>query len=121
MVIGGAGGSVVSPILDTGLGANVREDLSWSRMHERDRLERAWGIISPERLRPRVPLDRILLIAGAFDRIMLQRSVVSLWESWGRPPIRWEDQGHYTLLAVPGRLVRRSLAFLADRAGLAAR
>ena len=112
VVIGAAGGSVVSPILDTGLGVNVREDLSASSMHRRENLERAWGIISPERLAPRVPKERVLLVAGAWDRIMLPASVTTLWERWDRPAIRWEDQGHYTLLAVPGRLVRRSLPFL---------
>ncbi len=120
VVIGAAGHSVISPILDTDLGTNVREDLSWSGMHRRENLERAWGIISPGKLRPRIPRQRLLLVAGLYDRIMLRSSVQELWMSWGRPPIRWEDQGHYSLLAVPGRLVRRSLPFmrpLADRAG----
>ncbi|HET6374208.1 MAG TPA: alpha/beta hydrolase family protein [Candidatus Polarisedimenticolia bacterium] len=119
VVIGAAGDSVVSPILDTGLGVNVREDLAASGMHERERLERAWGIISPGRFRPRVPKERVLIVAGVYDRIMLPRSVARLWESWGRPQIRWENQGHYSLLAVPGRLVRRSLPFLSRCARLA--
>ncbi len=113
VVIGAAGDSVVSTILDTGLGANVREDLSRSGMHRRDALARAWGIISPGRLTPRVPRDRILIIAGRHDRIMLESSVRVLWEAWGRPPIRWEEEGHYTLLALPGRLIRRAWPLLA--------
>jgi len=32
--------------------------------------------------------------------------VQRLWEGWGRPPIRWMNEGHYSLLAWPGRLVR---------------
>jgi hypothetical protein len=115
VVVGAAGDSVVSPILDTRLGVNVREDLSQSGMHARDRLERAWAIISPGRLAPRVARDRILLVAATWDRIMLASSVTRLHEAWGRPALRWEQQGHYTLLAVPGRLVRRSLAFLRER------
>ena len=116
VVIGAAGGSVVSPILDTGLGVNVREDLSKSGMHERRSLERAWGIISPGRLAPRVAKHRLLIVAAAYDRIMLRNSVSDLWERWGRPRILWEDQGHYTLLAVPGRLVRRCRDFLGEQA-----
>ncbi len=112
VVVGGAGHSVVSPILDTGLGVNVREDLSWSGMHRRENLERAWGIISPGRLSLRVPKERVLLVAGLYDRIMLPGSVRELWRRWGEPPLRWEPQGHYTLLAVPGRLVRRSRDFI---------
>ncbi|MGH9868738.1 MAG: alpha/beta hydrolase family protein [Candidatus Polarisedimenticolia bacterium] len=117
VVIGAAGDSVVSPILDTRLGVNVREDLSQSGMHARDRLETAWGIISPGRLAPRVPRERILMVAGEWDRIMLPSSVQRLQEAWGRPELRWEPQGHYTLLAVPGRLVRRSLPFLQQTMG----
>jgi pimeloyl-ACP methyl ester carboxylesterase len=115
VVIGAAGDSVVSPILDTMLGVNVREDLSRSGMHERGLLEQAWGSISPGRMFPRVPRDRILLVAAAWDRIMLPCSVRRLHAAWGEPALRWEDQGHYTLLAVPGRLVRLSLPFLRDR------
>src|SRR5262249_15116556 len=115
VVIGAAGDSVVSPILETRLGVNVREDLSWSGMHRSERLGGAWAGISPGRLTPRVPRERVLLVAGAWDRIMLPTSVRRLHERWGRPELRWEDQGHYTLLAVPGRLVRRSVSFLRAR------
>jgi len=115
VVIGAAGDSVVSPILDTRLGVNVREDLSQSGMHARDRLEEAWGVISPGRLTPRVSRDRILMVAGEWDRIMLRASVQRLHEAWGSPALRWEPQGHYSLLAVPGRLVWRSLPFLRER------
>jgi len=114
LVIAGAGDSVVSPILDTGLGVNVREDLSLSGMDHRENLERAWGIISPGQHTPRVPQERILLVAGLYDRIMLPRSVDRLREAWGRPAILWEPQGHYSLLAVPGRLVRRVREFLRE-------
>jgi pimeloyl-ACP methyl ester carboxylesterase len=121
VVIGAAGDSVVSPILDTGLGVNVREDLSRSGMHQRERLERAWSSISPGRMAPLVPRDRILMVAALWDRIMLASSVRALHVRWGSPELRWEEQGHYTLLAVPGRLVRRSLPFLRERLGDASR
>ncbi len=115
VVIAAAGHSVVSPILETRLGVNVREDLSWSGMDRPDRLERAWGVISPGRLPLRMSPSRVLLLAGIWDGIMLRSSVHRLWEGWGRPPSLWEREGHYTLLAVPGRVVRRSLAFLRER------
>jgi dienelactone hydrolase len=115
VVVAAAGDSVVSPILDTMLGVNVREDLSRSGMHERAALEMAWGSISPGRLAPRVPCERILLVGATWDRIMLASSVRRLHEAWGEPALRWEDQGHYTLLAMPGRLVRLSLPFLRER------
>lgn len=111
-VIAGAGASLASTILDTRLGRNVRKDLAACGMLERDRLESAWAIVSPGRLRPRVPRERILILAGRHDRIMLPRSVEALWEAWDRPRIVWFERGHYTLLALPGAVLRASLAFI---------
>ena len=117
VVIAAAGDSVVSPILETGLGVNVREDLSRSGMHRRERLERAWGIISPGRLRLRVPTEKVLLVAGLYDRIMLSRSVGRLAERWKPAALDWAREGHYTLLARPGGLVRRAAPFMRSRSG----
>jgi dienelactone hydrolase len=108
-VIAGAGGSLTSTILDTRLGRNVRKDLAACGMLERRRLEDAWAIVSPERLTPRVRRERILILAGRHDRIMLPGSVESLWNAWGRPPLAWLGRGHYTLLALPGAVLRRAL------------
>lgn len=118
VVVASCDDSVVSPILDTGIGVNVREDLSWSGMHERANLERAWGIISPGRLALKTPKSRVMMISGIWDRLMTQEAVTRLWENWGRPFVSWQEQGHYTLLAVPGRVVRRSLPFLSGLTGV---
>jgi hypothetical protein len=112
VVLGGAGDSLVSPILDTPLGRNVREDLGACGMADRARLLRAWAIVSPGALRPRVPRDRILLVAGRYDRIMLPVSVRRLWRAWDRPRLVWLNRGHYTLLATNGGLMARALPFI---------
>jgi pimeloyl-ACP methyl ester carboxylesterase len=114
VVIGAAGESVISPILETGLGVNVREDLSRTGMSGRERLERAWGIISPGRLRLRVAAEKVLLVAGLYDRIMLRSSVGRLAGRW-TVGVSWAREGHYTLLAMPGGLVRRSTPFMRSR------
>jgi dienelactone hydrolase len=111
-VIAGAGGSLASTILDTRLGRNVRKDLAACGMLERRRLQEAWAVVSPERLRPLVPRDRILLLAGRHDRIMPPRSVESLWSAWGRPRLVWLERGHYTLLALPGAVLRHALGLI---------
>ncbi|HKB07725.1 MAG TPA: hypothetical protein VKF61_05540, partial [Candidatus Polarisedimenticolia bacterium] len=119
-VLGGAGDSPVSPILDTPLGRNLREDLEACGMLDREKLRRAWKVISPAAFRPRIPKERILLIAGRYDRIMLPASVRRLWRAWGRPPIRWMNRGHYALLATNRGLMSHALPFMrrmsADRA-----
>lgn len=111
-VIAGAGASLSSTILDTRLGRNIRKDLAVCGMLERGRLEEAWAIISPGRLRPVVPPGRILILAGRHDRIMLPSSVEELWRAWDHPPLAWFERGHYTLLALPGAVLRASLALI---------
>jgi alpha/beta hydrolase family protein len=115
LVVAGCGDSVMSPILETRLGRNVREDLAQTGLLNREKLEIFWGTISPSRWRPVVPQDRILLVAGQYDRIMLPGSVERLWRAWGRPEVRWLARGHYTLLATPGALMRHSLPFIRER------
>jgi acetyl esterase/lipase len=112
VVIGGAGDGAVSPILDTPLGKNIREDLEACGMLDRDKLTRAWRIISPVAFRPRVPRERILMVAGRYDRIMLPRSVRRLWNAWDRPALHWLKRGHYTLLATNGGLLAHAIPFM---------
>jgi len=112
VVLGGAGDSPVSPILDTPLGRNIREDLRACGMLDRAIVSRAWRVISPAAFRPRVPKDRILLIAGRYDRIMLPTSVRRLRRAWGGPRLEWLDRGHYALLATNGGLMARAIPFM---------
>jgi hypothetical protein len=105
----------VSPILDTPLGTNIREDLRSCGLLDRDKLTRAWGIISPGALRPRLPKDRILLVAARYDRIMLAKSVRRLHRAWDRPALRWLNRGHYTLLATNRGLMAHAVPFMRER------
>lgn len=115
VVLGAGGDSPVSPILDTPLGRNIRDDLRACGMLDRDKVTRAWRIISPGAFRPRVPRDRILLVAGRYDRIILPASVRRLWNAWGRPPLRWLDRGHYGLLATNRGLMAQAVPFMRER------
>jgi len=114
VVLGGAGDSPISPILDTPLGRNIREDLAACGMLDRSKIARAWKIISPGAFRPKVPKERIVLIAGRYDRIMLPASVRRLWNAWGRPRLHWLDRGHYGLLATNRGLMARAIPFMRE-------
>jgi hypothetical protein len=116
VVIGGAGHSPVSPILDTPLGTNVREDLAACGMGERASLQRAWTIISPGAFKPKQPKCDILMVAGLYDQIMLPRSVRRLWNLWGRPDLHWLRRSHYTLLATNGGMLSHAIPFMRARA-----
>lgn len=111
-VLCATGDSLVSPILDTRLGRNIREDLAACDMLDRGRITRAWRIISPGALSPHVPKERILLVAGRYDRIMLPASVKRLWNAWDRPRLQWMNRGHYTLLATNRALMRHAIPFM---------
>ena len=115
VVIGGAGDSPVSPILDTPLGKNVREDLAACGMLERAKLARAWKIISPGAFVPRARKESILMVAGRYDRIMLPQSVRRLWNAWDRPTLHWLRRSHYTLLATNGGLLSHAIPFMQER------
>ncbi len=112
VVLGGAGDSPASPILDTQLGRNIREDLQACGMLDREKVTRAWKVISPAAFRPRVARERILIVAGRYDRIMLPESVRRLWQAWGRPRLEWLDRGHYGLLATNRGLMSRAIPFM---------
>ena len=112
LVLGAAGDSPSSPILDTDLGTNIREDLAACGMLDRERVMRSWRVISPGSFRPLVPKECILLLAGRYDRIVLPASVRRLWNAWGRPRLQWLDRGHYGLLATNRGLMARAIPFM---------
>jgi len=117
LVMGAAGDSPSSPILDTDLGTNIREDLAACGMLDRQRVKRSWRVISPAAFKPRVPRERILLLAGRYDRIILPASVRRLWNAWGRPRLQWLDRGHYGLLATNRGLMTQAIAFMRQVSG----
>ena len=46
------------------------------------------------RLTPLLPPERIAIFAGSDDRFFAPAVVESMWERWGRPPIRWYPCSH---------------------------
>lgn len=114
VVMGGAGDSPVSPIFDTPLGRNIREDLAACGMLDRDKVARAWKVISPVAFTLRIPKDRLLMIAGRYDRIILPASVRRLHRAWGRPRLQWLNRGHYAMLAATGGLMTHAVPFMRE-------
>jgi len=50
-------------------------------------------------LRPKLPTARILVIAASEDRFFDPRVLKGMWQSWGRPAIRWYPTSHMGFLA----------------------
>ncbi|HXQ23986.1 MAG TPA: alpha/beta hydrolase family protein [Candidatus Acidoferrales bacterium] len=49
-------------------------------------------------LRPKLPVERILLIAASNDRFFDPRVVERMWKRWGKPAIRWYPTSHMGFL-----------------------
>jgi dienelactone hydrolase len=52
-----------------------------------------------QRLLPKLPVDRILLIAASNDRFFDPRVVKRMWKRWGEPEIRWYPTSHMGFIA----------------------
>jgi dienelactone hydrolase len=64
----------------------------------------------------RLKTKRVLMIAGNVDEIVPPASARKLWEAAGRPPIVWEDCGHYSAIGFLLPAVRRTVDFFAGSA-----
>jgi hypothetical protein len=49
-------------------------------------------------LRPKLPADRVLMLAASEDRFFAPRLVRRLWRRWGKPAIRWYPTSHMGFL-----------------------
>jgi dienelactone hydrolase len=49
-------------------------------------------------LRPKLPADRVLMVAASEDRFFDPRLVHQLWKRWGKPAIRWYPTSHMGFL-----------------------
>jgi hypothetical protein len=50
-------------------------------------------------LLPKLPVDRILLVAASNDRFFNPRVVKRMWKRWGEPAIRWYPTSHMGFIA----------------------
>lgn len=80
----------------------------------RERFIRAWSIHSPLSHRPRVPLERRLVIAASDDVLVTPPHVEELWRHWGRPR-RFEFTGGHILQVRRGDYVDELELFLREQ------
>ena len=75
----------------------MRHDLQRFGWHKRQFDEFVRGIGWYE-LRPKLPADRVLMIAASEDRFFDPRLVRRLWRLWGKPAIHWYPTSHMGFL-----------------------
>lgn len=66
-------------------------------------------------LEPKLPPDRILLLAGSEDRFFAPDAVTAMWRSWGEPEIDWYPCSHMGFFAHAPRAMRTVRAFIDQR------
>ena len=67
-------------------------------------------------LRPKLPADRVLMIAASEDRFFDPRLVRQLWRRWGKPAIHWYPTSHMGFLTHLPEVLRVMREFIDRRA-----
>lgn len=78
-----------------------------------DRLNRVWTLHSPLNFHPKIPKDRILIIASRGDKLCPFDHVRELWERWDRPRHLFMTGGHWLVVSAGDR-GREWYRFLGD-------
>ena len=63
-------------------------------------------------LLPKLPVDRILVIAASNDRFFDPRVVKRMWKRWGKPAIHWYPTSHMGFIAHLPEALREMRAFI---------
>jgi pimeloyl-ACP methyl ester carboxylesterase len=66
-------------------------------------------------LRPKLPVDRVLMIAASEDRFFDPRLVRQLWRRWGKPAIHWYPTSHMGFLTHLPEVLRLMREFIDRR------
>ena len=101
--------------------AGVLEDAAMLRRMRGELEAHGWGVghvaeycadLGLYDMQPRVDPNRMLFVAGRYDRVLHADRITQLWEWWGRPPIHWYDGGHLGIATHLGQTVTRARQFL---------
>ena len=65
-------------------------------------------------LMPCIQRQRILFVAGRYDRILHSDRTTALWYHWGQPAMHWFDGGHLGILTHMGGTLKASRSFIDD-------
>jgi len=66
--------------------------------HLKDNIHLLWDLHSPINFMPKIPTDRILIIASRGDKVCPFEPVQALCEKWGWPPHVFLTGGHWLML-----------------------
>ncbi len=78
----------------------------------RKQLSQIWAIIDPARLARHNRVKKILMINGLYDQVVPPKFTLELWESLGRPPIRWYPCAHISFFLFLKRIINDVMHFI---------
>lgn len=78
----------------------------------REQLNQIWAIIDPARLARHNRVKRILMINGLYDQVVPPKFTLELWESLGRPVIRWYPCAHISFFLFLKRIINDVMHFI---------
>jgi dienelactone hydrolase len=103
-------------VADAPVLAKMRRDLrsfGWGPKQFRDFVDAVgWSM-----LLPKLPADRVLLIAAKDDLFFAPRIVTRMWKRWNKPAIRWYPTSHMGFLTHLPEALRSMRAFIDGLAG----
>ncbi|MEX2103971.1 MAG: abhydrolase domain-containing 18, partial [Bacilli bacterium] len=95
-------------------GIYIKAELEKNGVSEQQ-LSDLWAIMDPDRFKPLVPKDRILLFSAMHDQYVAKDDADRLWEAWDRPTRHLYPCGHAGLALYKKRICKDTLAFLEDK------
>jgi pimeloyl-ACP methyl ester carboxylesterase len=106
------GGASLADIIWAGFSFRlIRNELRRSGVSQVD-LEDWWRLMAPGTWKPRIPRERILLIAGEHDPIITPGNAIRLHQAWDRPQIYWYPCGHASVAFYAHQIGDRIASFL---------
>ena len=106
-----ASGDMVTGMWDSPVVKKVIRDFRASGLSEQDVAD-AFRIIRPVLMKPKLPPDRIQIIAGVFDVLIPDINVRALWSAWNAPRLLWLHCGHVSIFLFPGKLMQTMIRFI---------
>ncbi len=108
-----ASGNLIKGMWNKPLISKLKHDLDAAGVTE-TLLAENWRIISPVSFQPKLPPDRIQLIAGRYDILIPVNNVEELHVKWRRPRLMWLPCGHVSIALCPRSLFRSIIVFIKD-------
>jgi len=106
-----AAGDLTTGIEKSFVAKTIIRDLKSSGL-TREQVAANWRIIMPVNFTPKLPPERIKIIAGRYDLLIPANKVEEIRERWNRPSITWFPGGHITVGLFPRLLVNTILEFI---------